>query len=124
MADAVVVGDASWLHQLFSNLVANAIHHTPAGGRVLVESRRVRAELIVDVSDSGPGIPEELRAHVFERFERSPGSNDASGFGLGLPIALEIARAHGGRIRVESEPGKGARFSVHLPLAGHRAAAP
>lgn len=115
LPDAVVLGDASWLHQLFSNLVANAIKFTPAGGRVCVESETDGESVRVHVRDTGPGIPAEALSLVFERFHRL--RHDRAGFGLGLPIAQEIARAHGGRIEVASAEGAGTLFSVCLPLA-------
>lgn len=111
----IVQGDASWLHQLFSNLVSNALKFTPEGGSVemsgVVESGRVR----VHVRDTGRGVPEAQLDRIFDRYER--GTRDSSpGFGLGLPIAREIARAHGGGISVESAPGQGTTFTVELPL--------
>lgn len=114
--DATVIGDVSWLHQLFSNLVSNAIKFTPAGGAVSVESEVDAESIRVYVRDTGPGIPAESLSLVFERFHRL--RHDRAGFGLGLPIAQEIARAHGGRIEVASAEGAGALFSVCLPL-GH-----
>lgn len=111
--DTRVVGDASWLHQLFSNLIANALQYTGAGGRVAVQGRLTSDGAEIEVRDTGAGIPGDALKHIFERFER--GEAGASGFGLGLPIALEIARAHGGRIDLASEPGKGTRVTVCLP---------
>lgn len=115
LPEAVVAGDASWLHQLFSNLVANAIKFTPSGGAVsiggAVEDQRVR----IWIRDTGPGIATEDLDRVFDRYHQLPG--ERSGFGLGLPIANEISRAHGGRIEVDSAQGAGTIFTVSLPLA-------
>ena len=113
--DARVTGDASWLHELFSNLVANALHYTPAGGTVSLTGRLERDLVVIEVHDTGPGIPADQLARIFERFERAGPSGPGSGFGLGLPVAQEIARAHGGHIDVASEPGKGTTLSVRLP---------
>jgi signal transduction histidine kinase len=121
VADAQVVGDASWLVQLFSNLVANGIQYTPAGGRVEVTAQAGDRQIEVRVQDSGPGIPEEQRGRVFERFQRGPNGQTGPGFGLGLAIAQEIARSHRGGIRVESRPGAGASFVVELPIAAEPA---
>jgi two-component system sensor histidine kinase BaeS len=116
-ADSVeVLGDASWLHQLFSNLVANALRHTPAGGRIELRSRAAADGVEVVVADTGEGIAADKLERIFERFERI-GPDRGDGFGLGLPIAREIARAHGGWIRAESEPGAGTRLVVWLPRA-------
>jgi signal transduction histidine kinase len=71
------------------------------------------------VADDGPGIAAAELAEIFERFERGSGQQARPGFGLGLPLAREIARAHGGRIEAASEPGKGATFSVWLPICAH-----
>jgi heavy metal sensor kinase len=108
-----VTGDASWLHELFSNLIANALQHTPAGGRVHVSCTARGPEVVVAISDTGAGMDPETARRALERFVRAPGAS--SGFGLGLPIASEIARAHGGRLELRSEPGKGTTVEVRLP---------
>lgn len=118
---SVVSGERSWLHQLFANLVLNAVEYTGAGGRVELSAVREGRGVEVRVSDTGPGIAPDELASVFERFARGEGRT-ARGFGLGLPIAREIARAHGGHIEAESEPGRGTTFSVWLPLADDEAA--
>ena len=119
-ADPVTVpGDPSWLHQLFANLLHNAIKYTPSGGRVEVavapgeEDEGEWVEVIV--RDTGIGIDPEQASRVFEPFHRAAARPEASGVGLGLPLAREIARAHGGEIVLESEPGSGSRFTVRLP---------
>jgi heavy metal sensor kinase len=117
IADAVVMGDASWLYQLFSNLTANGIQYTPRGGGVEVGARLRDGRVEVEVSDTGPGIAAEEVERLFERFQRGDAGGPERGFGLGLAIAREIARAHRGRIRVESAPGRGSRFVVELPTA-------
>jgi heavy metal sensor kinase len=115
---ASVRGDPSWLHQLFANLVHNAIQYTPEGGHVDVSAPPAVHELVVRVRDTGPGMSDADRAVVFSRFQRGSAAAESSeGLGLGLALAREIARAHGGTIDVESARGRGSVFVVRLPLA-------
>jgi heavy metal sensor kinase len=111
-------GDPGWLHQLFANLVHNALKFTPAGGHVQVALfRDPEADaLVATVRDTGIGISAEQREQIFERFHKVDSSRSQGGFGLGLSLAHEITRAHGGEISVESEPGRGSVFRVTLPL--------
>jgi len=120
----VVTADARRISQVFINLLTNAIRYTPAGGTVTVELRdRVRhgeADYArVSVRDTGIGIPAEDLPHLFDRFYRveKNRSRDTGGSGLGLAIAHHWVKAHGGFIRVASEPGAGTEFTVYLPLA-------
>jgi signal transduction histidine kinase len=101
--------------QVLSNLLGNAIKFTPAGGRILLEAEVSGTEALISVADSGPGIPPEQSGSVFEKFSQLK-AKDRRGLGLGLYIAKWIVEAHGGRIWVESEPGKGSKFSFTLPL--------
>ncbi len=112
-------GDPQRLHQALTNLVENAIEFTERGGEVTVSSWRDDGEVGVTVSDNGSGIPVQARAHVFDRFFRADPSRsrESGGSGLGLAICYEIATAHGGRIWVESEEGRGSSFSLALPAA-------
>jgi two-component system OmpR family sensor kinase len=115
---ARVLGDRDRLKQVFLNLVANALDHTPSGGRVTLSltCEQERARLVV--SDTGPGIPEEDIPHIFERFRRLDATRKlagSGGAGLGLSIAHWITRIHGGRIEVASEVGRGTDFEVWLP---------
>jgi two-component system OmpR family sensor kinase len=117
---AVVVGDPIRLRQVIDNLLTNVRIHTPAGtpARVSVRSNGEWAE--VTVADSGPGIPVEDQARIFERFWRgdpSRGRSAGGGSGLGLSIVDSLVHAHGGEIAVESSPGQGAAFTLRLPLA-------
>lgn len=109
-----VLGDEAWLRQLFANLIENALRHSPAGGEVSIEVD-AGDPVEVRITDAGPGIPEHDLARIFDRFHRSGSASDAAGIGLGLTIANQIARAHGGEIRVESRMGHGATFSVRFP---------
>ena len=112
-----VRGDPTWLHQLFANLIHNALQYTPEGGRVEVEARPASTEVLVHVRDTGPGMSEADRAIAFSRFQRGSASASGEGLGLGLALAREIARAHGGSIEIEAPTGRGAVFAVRLPLA-------
>lgn len=108
--------DADRVEQVLTNLLANALRHTPAGGQVRIHINPGE-EVLVGVSDSGPGIPAEDLPHVFDRFWRgdSARTRDRAGAGLGLAIARQLVEAHGGRIWAESEPGAGATFTIALP---------
>jgi signal transduction histidine kinase len=111
-----ILMDVHRIEQVLTNLVANALQHTPRDGRV---DLRLRAgeEMVVEVADSGPGIAPADLPHIFDRFWRGDRSRarDRGGAGLGLAIARQLVRAHGGRIWVESEPGSGATFFFSLP---------
>jgi len=121
--DVVVEADAVRIHQVISNLLSNALKFTPAGGDVRLELREVEGSAIIRVADSGPGIPPDELPWVFERFFRGKGSR-ARGSGIGLTVARELVRAHGGEMDVESEPGHGTTFTVRIPGAssGERSA--
>jgi two-component system OmpR family sensor kinase len=117
---ALVSGDADRLRQLLLNLVDNALKHAPAGsGEVTLTLRRGGGWVRVGVEDNGAGIAPEDLPHIFERFYRAdPSRSRPSGSGLGLAIAKWVAEAHGGRIEVESEVGRGSTFTVWLPELG------
>jgi len=111
-------GDVNRLDQVLANLVDNAIKYGRAQGRVIVGGKkRDDGALEIFVRDDGPGIPPEAIDRVFERFYRvdKARSRDQGGTGLGLSIVKHIVQAHGGEVRVESEPGKGATFFLTLP---------
>ncbi len=116
-APASARGDAGLLERAVANLVENAVRHTPPGTRISVRCTTVEGRGRVEVEDSGPGIPPDGAAHVFERFYRGdPARSRDSGAGLGLPIASAIAEAHGGRLElVRAQPG--ALFRLTLPAA-------
>lgn len=119
LESVVVEGDEMRLRQIVVNLLANARVHTPAGTRVRVEVTAAGGTARLEVADDGPGMAPEVAAKVFERFFRADPSRSrtAGGTGLGLAIVRAVAEAHGGGARVESAPGRGARFIVELPLA-------
>ena len=108
------------IEQVISNLLRNAIHHTPAGGSITVTLGRVDNSLELSVSDTGEGINPDDLPHVFERFYRSgtSRSRNEGGTGLGLAIAKQMVEAHGGTVTVESTPGKGSTFRISLPIKG------
>jgi len=120
----VVEGDSHRLRQVFANLLANALTHTPAGTPVEVRVRREHDRAVIEVADSGPGIEPAVAERVFERFWRQDSSRTraSGGAGLGLSVVAAIAAAHGGTASLRSEPGRGACFVVELPLAGGRPA--
>jgi two-component system sensor histidine kinase BaeS len=105
--------------QIVGNLVANAIRHTAAGGRVDIGAYREGDDLVVAVADNGEGIPATDLPHVFDRFWRADRARNRStgGSGLGLPIARKLAQAHGGDVTAASTPGAGSTFTVRLPLS-------
>lgn len=107
--------DRDRIQQVLSNLVGNAVKHSPEGGMVQIAGTLDGDQVRIEITDQGPGIPEEERAQVFRRFWRGDGGR-GSGVGLGLSIARGIVRAHGGRIWVESEVGSGSSFIFTLPL--------
>ena len=107
--------DPKWTQEALGNLIDNAIKYTPAGGSVTVSITPYELFCRIDVTDTGPGIPEDEQARIFERFYRSPAVRDAQGVGLGLYLAREIAAANGGYIKVTSRPGNGSTFSLFLP---------
>jgi signal transduction histidine kinase len=108
--------DEQRLHQVLANLVANAVRHSPRGGRVLVRATAVNGLARLEVSDDGPGIPAEEAERVFERFYRSDQARSSKdgGSGLGLSIARWIVDLHGGRIRAEQVEPHGCRMVVEL----------
>jgi two-component system phosphate regulon sensor histidine kinase PhoR len=114
-----VLGDASLLRDVLQNLVDNAIQYTPPGGRIRVSASANSNEMVIEVTDTGIGIPLIDQERIFERFYRvdAARSREAGGTGLGLSIAKHIIDAHGGRLWVKSTVGEGSRFYFSVPLA-------
>jgi signal transduction histidine kinase len=112
-----VMADPSQIERVLANLVANAVIATPRGGRIVIAAHCADDHVDVSVSDTGRGIPREYLPRLFGKFMQVPGSSTGSA-GLGLAISRQIVQAHGGDIRAESEPGKGAIFTFTLPVAG------
>jgi len=112
-------GDPERLAQVLGNLLDNALRHTPAGGRVQVSAGVTRDQLTLQVADDGEGIAAEHLPHLFERFYRADMARDREhgGAGIGLAITAALVEAHGGRITaISGGPGRGATFTVDLPL--------
>jgi two-component system sensor histidine kinase TctE len=116
LAPSLVAGDRHMLRDLVDNLVDNALRYTPEGGTVTVQLRATEEGVLFAVEDSGPGIPPEKRAQVFQRFVRL--DQHSSGSGLGLAIVRDIAALHGATVALGGGPGgRGARFTVRFPSA-------
>ena len=113
-------GDRAQLGLLLSNLVDNALRHTSAKGAVCVRLHATESRAIIEVADTGEGIPAGELSRVFERFYRvdKARARQTGGTGLGLAIVRHVAEGHGGTVRVDSELGRGSTFTVSLPLAG------
>jgi signal transduction histidine kinase len=112
-----VTGDPGWLEQVVTNLVGNAIKFTAEGGRVRIGARGSDSEVLVEVSDTGIGIPNDALDRVFDKFYQVPdaGDEEYEGTGLGLHIAKQIVELHDGRIWAESTLGQGSTFRFTLP---------
>ena len=117
-ADLPPVGlEPDLFKQALFNLILNAEHAMSAGGELILTTRRDGDEVVLDVTDTGVGMADEVRARIFDAFY----STRPTGSGLGLPTTRKIVEGHGGTIHVQSEPGKGSRFTIRLPVlsAGH-----
>jgi heavy metal sensor kinase len=112
-----LTGDPDHLIRLFLNILDNAIKYTPAGGSVTMRAVEESTTVRVTVRDTGPGIPPQHLPHLFERFYRveADRSRETGGTGLGLAVAAEIARGHGGTLEVQSTVGQGTTCLIHLP---------
>lgn len=110
-----ILGDRELLTQAFSNLIENAILHTPAGTIVTVSLAHRNGEAVVTISDDGPGVPPDEHPKLFQRFYRLEASRTRPGYGLGLPLVAAIAELHGASIAIESQPGRGFAISLRFP---------
>lgn len=117
--DLAVRADRGRIGQVFSNLLVNALTHTPAGGRIEISARSVDGAIETEVADTGSGIEARHLPHVFDRFYRTDPSRTRAtgGTGLGLAIVRQIVEAHGGTVRASSEPGRGTEIVFTLPAA-------
>ena len=112
--------DPGAIDQAVANLLDNAVKFSDGGDEIIVKLEREHDHAVVSVTDHGIGIPRAEQERIFERFHRvSTGLvHDVKGSGLGLPLVKHIVEAHGGSVTVESEPGKGITFTIHLPVNG------
>jgi two-component system sensor histidine kinase KdpD len=110
-----VQGDFQLLQHALSNILFNAAAYSPRGTEIGIHTEFHLGFVVIKVRDEGPGIPEELRSQIFEKFFRVPGT-PTGGTGLGLAIAQSLVNAHGGRIEAGTAPGGGAEMGIWLPL--------
>ena len=116
--DGVIVpADPRWLHQVVTNLLTNALKFTPAGGQVTVRTAPAGDDAVLSVADTGIGIPADELPRIFDRFWRGQATTQASGSGIGLTVAAELARAHGGELSAASTQGEGTTMTLRLPRA-------
>jgi signal transduction histidine kinase len=119
----VVSADAEAVQVAVRNLLSNAIKYSPGQRSVSVDVRRDGGQAVVSVVDKGTGIPRRHHRRIFQKFHRvSTGADEPRGTGLGLAIVAQVMRAHGGRVYVESEPGRGSTFTLAFPMAKEQAA--
>jgi signal transduction histidine kinase len=118
-----VAVDPTRLRQVFANLLDNALKYTPAGGRVVIRLDREPETAVVRFRDTGPGIPEDEQAKIWDRLYRGDKSRSQRGLGLGLSVVKAVVETHGGSVKVTSRPGEGSEFEMRLPgqPAGRRA---
>jgi two-component system sensor histidine kinase BaeS len=118
LAPAETLADPRWMHHLVTNLLTNALKFSAPGGKVVIDSGTVGSDAVVHVTDTGIGIPAAELPRIFDRFWRGRQAAHTSGSGIGLAIAAEIARAHGGSLNAESQLGVGTQMTLRLPSAG------
>ena len=112
-----MTGDADALLSVFGNLITNAIHYTPAEGRITVACGAADGKAWVTIADTGIGMTPEVQERIFEKFYRAREARavEAQGLGLGLSLVHELVQARGGCVEVESAPGRGSTFRIVLP---------
>ena len=111
-----VWADANKATWVLTNLIANALRYTDAGGRIALRAEPAGGKMHVSVEDDGEGIPYAYQSKIFDKFVQVESEKSVGGSGLGLAICKEIVRAHGGSIWVDSAPGTGSTFTFTLPL--------
>jgi signal transduction histidine kinase len=115
----VIRADKKRMDQVLDHLIENAVRQSPPGGVVTLKARRLHSEVQISVADTGRGIPFHVQAHIFDRFV----GRDRGGPGLGLALVKALVELHGGWVALESEPGKGAAFTCHVPEMAQASAA-
>jgi signal transduction histidine kinase len=113
-APGTIRADAASLARVLDHLIDHALRQTAPGGRVTLSAKRAPGEVCLEVADTGRGIPFHVQAHIFDRFSGEEGA----AAGLGLALVKALVELHGGWVALESEPGAGAAFACHLPVAG------
>jgi two-component system sensor histidine kinase ResE len=118
------MADYMRMHQVLSNLVSNALRYTSEGGEVSIETDFREVAACIRVKDNGSGIPAENLPFVFDRFWRGEKARprDGASSGLGLAIAQQLVKSHGGQIEVESNVGQGSTFTIEIPLENEESA--
>ncbi len=116
--DVTLVADRGKLRLILDNLLSNAIKYSPKGGAIHIAGRTANGQLVLDVADSGPGIPPEERAHIFDAFYTgtAPKGTNVKGTGIGLSVVLEFVSAHGGTVQIVDGQYPGAHFRIIMPL--------
>lgn len=117
LSPALALADGRWMHQVVTNLLSNALKFTPAGGTVTISTREDGASAVLEVEDTGVGIPSDELPRIFDRFWRGQAAAQTSGSGIGLAVAAELVWAHGGTLTAASEPGAWTRMTLTLPRA-------
>ena len=105
------------MRHVWLNLLSNAVKYTPEGGEITVDLRKEPGELVVTVADTGIGMSEEVRSHIFDKYYQGNPSGGGRGLGLGLSIVHRILELCGGQLQVDSVEDQGSTFTVRLPLA-------
>jgi len=119
----IIHGDGQRLEQVVLNLMTNATKFTPKGGNITLRARKRDDGLVIEVQDTGIGIAKDEQARLFQPYSRLNADRQRHpGLGLGLALAKQVVELHGGKIWVESEPGKGSTFSFSLPLDARKQA--
>jgi two-component system sensor histidine kinase BaeS len=117
LAPAPALADERWLHQVVTNLLGNALKFTPAGGTVTIRTGQEGPRAVLEVADTGVGIPADELPRIFDRFWRGRAAAQTSGSGIGLAVAAELAWAHGGTLIATSQPGEGTSLTLTLPVS-------
>ena len=116
-----IMGNKRWLQRAVENLITNAFKYTPDEGRIEIKTGLVEmnGERVIEISvkDNGVGIPAEDISKIFEPFYRGRNTKNEKGIGLGLSLVKQVVELHGGKIKVQSELGKGSLFSIHIPMS-------
>jgi two-component system, OmpR family, sensor histidine kinase BaeS len=102
---------------VITNLLTNALKFTPEGGRVTIRASQLGSDAVLQVTDTGVGVDAEDLPRIFDRFWRGRNASGTSGSGIGLAVAAELARAHGGELTATSQPGQGTQLTLTLPTA-------